>query len=344
MPSGSRRPCRFLLDPSTPNARGPNGEPLWWCACGQGTFSSARRLRLHIVAERLRSACLWLAGTAGVAAAGSLCCWAVYSGLWPVVAAAAVVCLLSWWWPVATTSRQQPAPAAPPAPTQPPAYDPSHAQCLRDDAFGATKRQSACLFARSAKLWGDRSTPEATTTEQRVVASLDAFCTFARESAARSLDGFVFEVPDGAVTLENHARSVLCVLCTLSDNDPSGSGCLADPEHVCGRTWSFRWDGRHFFVSSFGGCYPPSHPRHAFGSTSSSFVLVQPGESFTRWKTAPHKAAILRAFEARGSPVFYQGSPNAVQVVPPLGPGRGSERPALVRATHESLQASRAAG
>ena len=165
-------------------------------------------------------------------------------------------------------------------------------------------------------LWGGRS---GASPEQHVAASLEAFGIFARESAARALDGFVFEVAEGGgASLDEHARSVLLVLRALSDCDPSGNGgCLAEPEAVGGGTWSFRWAGRQFFVSSFGGCYPPRHPRHACGSRS-SFVLVQPSESFTRWRTASQKEAILHGFAARGCPVFYQGRRSAEMVVPPV--------------------------
>ena len=188
-----RRSCGFLLDASTPNARGPHGEAIWWCACGRGTFSSSTRLRAHIVGRRL----LYPVGVVIVALLGCR-----VASLW----AAALAAFATTWRLLASSQRLRGAPSQPSAAAdeQPLPYDALRAPCLR--SFSETKAHTPCPFARAAVLWGGRS---GASPEQHVAASLEAFGIFARESAARALDGFVFEVAEGGgASLDEHARHV----------------------------------------------------------------------------------------------------------------------------------------
>jgi hypothetical protein len=246
----------------------------------------------------------------------------------------------------ATTALRSRAATAPTATRSCPPYDPINAPCL--SSFDPIKSHALCPFAKRAKLWGGARV--AGTLEARVAASAQRFCEFARDSARIGVDGFVFEDDKTESTLASHAMSTLRVLVQLSALDPSGMGCLAQPGDVVGRTWRFRWNCRYFFVTSFGACYPPSHPRHTFGAQS-TFVLIQPGESFTRWRVTPSvKTRIYETFAARDCAVFYQKATSAQIIVPPIAPiiaeagpdGPNRTPPALVHAAQDFLRITRA--
>lgn len=169
-------------------------------------------------------------------------------------------------------------------------------------------------------MWGSNR-GDSLSTEENVVASIGAFSTFASKSSVLRIDAFVFEIvdADGDYSYEAHSRGVLRILRTLSDADPVRSGgCLADPRDLEGRTWHFNWNRKYFFVTTFGPCYPKEHPRHSFGSRL-TFVVLQPGESFTRWRVTPKiRHAIHDAYSRAGCPIFYSRLTNAGICVPPI--------------------------
>ena len=193
-------------------------------------------------------------------------------------------------------------------------YDPTDVSCLEN--FVETRRASLCPYAppqRSPriKLWGSHP--------KGVRGSLEAFDYFARNSREKEIDGFLFEDDTVDGSFEQHSRAISRILAVLESHDPQKAGTKATSRPD--RPWQFTWRGHSIFLASFSSCYPAEHPRHARGTTS-TFLLCQPAESFSRHSVTPEvRQRIHQAFERGNSRVFYATLKTGVIAVPPVTPG-----------------------
>mmetsp|Transcript_24499 Transcript_24499/g.39498 ORF Transcript_24499/g.39498 Transcript_24499/m.39498 type:complete len:186 (-) Transcript_24499:284-841(-) len=136
--------------------------------------------------------------------------------------------------------------------------------------------------------------------QQDVKASTRAFFDFANAS---DVDGFLFEIENTGNEWKSHGKAVYELLVALGKMDPTDLNVMKQP--LEGHTWRFRWDDKYFFVTTFAACYPSNHPRFAFGTEANSYVLFQPGSSFTRHKvTIPIRQAIKENFKRNGRPLY----------------------------------------
>lgn len=193
-PSPSRRDCRqssrmtarscgYMLPHSVPNACDLQGQPIWWCRCGE-TFKNNKRFRLHVALNSVgvgsqRIKC------AGAAILATLCGLVVPTlpAHWGAVSLATALAIALRVYVIDVAQRPTSYPGL--TPRERPRvtmttsrrlrqaeghvdYDASTAPCLR--AFRATKAQTLCPFARRATLWGGHHTPASL--EQNVAASV----------------------------------------------------------------------------------------------------------------------------------------------------------------------------
>ena len=168
---------RAVADERGEDARDLQGQPIWWCRCGE-TFKNGTRLRVRVALNSVgvgsqRIKC------AGAALLAALCGLVVITlpARWVAVSLAIFIALRVC---VVDVAQQRPTSGAARVtmPTSPRLrranqghvdYDASTAPCLR--AFGATKAQTVCPFASRATLWGGHHTPGASL-EQNVAASV----------------------------------------------------------------------------------------------------------------------------------------------------------------------------
>jgi len=179
-------------------------------------------------------------------------------------------------------------------------YDP--ANCLALQHFQPVVKNSRCLFAKAARVWGSRDYNENWSLEENVRASAPMFLQMLLRGDKEGLDGFVFEVrgdkfavsttssddhPNDNSSRGSHdddgdgggggsaraseggvyalADATRRVLCTLSDCDPKGEGS-ARKRYVGDKAWHFVFAGRPVFVTTFAACYAANHSRHAYGA------------------------------------------------------------------------------
>jgi hypothetical protein len=206
-------------------------------------------------------------------------------------------------------------------------YDPTTSATL--STFLPIQKQTYCLFAARARLWGFPPRLPAETLEALLLRSLPAFTLFA--SCQRNIDGMVFRFDADCSTLEVFALQVHAVLRFLSSHDPSNYDCMSK-SFVGKRGWRFSFAGEDFFVTTFAPCYDPSSSRFAFGAAH-GFILFQPYHSFvthyvgsdsvhTNWDNPTSVRDKIRCrFKQHGAEYVVPSDinqPTAWQIVQPL--------------------------
>lgn len=161
--------------------------------------------------------------------------------------------------------------------------------------FSSIKRQTPCIFARQAVLWGCRDWDDRLSIEENAKCSIPMLIKFFKlgrhpdllspEHKGKHLDGFLFEIrgrehcysPDACGLALNR------LLSTLSEYDPNGMHCL-QPRYrrlVGIASWHFYFANEPIFITTFFPGTPPNHPRHTFDAPQDSFfILLQPEFSF----------------------------------------------------------------
>lgn len=171
--------------------------------------------------------------------------------------------------------------------------------------FQEVRRQTHCLFAARAIVWGNdwQDNPSCSsdavdmklkgdalaTNVARCLPRFYRFCLEVRAGAA--LDGFVFEARGSGycVDLASFAQTVRLILEAISAADPAGMDCM-QKQKIGRRGWYFQFAREPLFITTFAPCYPCSHPRYQFDAyPDSCFVLFQPEESFYRHDLPPDR-------------------------------------------------------
>lgn len=170
--------------------------------------------------------------------------------------------------------------------------------------FNSIRLQTNCLFAASAKLWGNDWNEHASGKTSflqdlepallavNVALTLPRLLRFCLEVRAGSrLDGFVFEIRGSNYSSDLHrfSSTVKQVLSIISAADPSGIDCIGTTD-ITKRSWYFHFAKEPFFITTFAPFYSSSHPRYQFEQhIDSCFILLQPEESFLHHKLPPDK-------------------------------------------------------
>lgn len=143
------------------------------------------------------------------------------------------------------------------------------------------QEQTACPFARRAKLWGAPPHRDDQTFAGNVQNALPHLHSFTKAAHAEVLDGFLFCFPAECYGRgpDAVARTVAQLLSTLAAHDPVHPRALHRAD-ITQRSWRFTLAGEEYFVNVITQHYGADHPRHSHRSHDTSFVLLQPGTSF----------------------------------------------------------------
>lgn len=159
-------------------------------------------------------------------------------------------------------------------------YDPLG--CKTVQRFQPVVKNSRCLFAKSAKLWGSRDYDESKSIEDNVKSSVPMLLQMLLRGEEEGFDGFVIEVianPNICVNdVDEFANVVRRVLFAISDCDPAGERS-ARKNYVHTSAWHFVFAKFPIFVTTFAPCYGIDSSRHSYGADS-VFILLQPEYSF----------------------------------------------------------------
>jgi len=213
-------------------------------------------------------------------------------------------------------------------------YDPTN--CGSFQRFDLNLKNSDCLFAKKAIVWGSYPWDSHLSLEENVVKSIPALARFYEYGREQKLDGFVFEVQgiEYSRDVEIFGETVRRVMRVVGDNDPSDSPMnFIDGK----RGWRFAWNDHNTFVTTFAPCYHQNHARYPFNSSqefNSCWVLFQPEWSFGIHNIgADHpwddnkttvRQKIRQRFREVGRPYYVPPTrfyPMAPMIVPPLDIG-----------------------
>lgn len=189
-------------------------------------------------------------------------------------------------------------------------FDPTDNPVL--DRFSVLRKNSGCLYANTAKVWGAIEFKPDLTLEENVKACiapvLDAFVRAIRTDEPK-LDAVVIELPRGALAPKNPgvlpdepaspspehpalaskyedygssvprlANAIRRILLELSRLDPADSQFMKwSPDEFT--NWNLLFAGEAFFLTTFAPCYGSDHPRYGYESPS-AWLLLQPETSF----------------------------------------------------------------
>jgi FPC/CPF motif-containing protein YcgG len=169
------------------------------------------------------------------------------------------------------------------------AYDPQN--CLSFHRFQQLAKQSNCLFAKNAQLWGCLDFDGTQTLEtniQRLVPSLMKFVTLADEG--EKLDGFIIEIKgrDYCSDVTSFASTVKQTLEIIARHDPSGLNVMK-MKGISSPSWYYSFCTVPLFVTTFAPFYSQSHCRYMHTHTLPDladvcYILLQPEISFHHHK------------------------------------------------------------
>eukprot|EP00469_Lotharella_globosa_P019180 CAMPEP_0167815590 /NCGR_PEP_ID=MMETSP0112_2-20121227/3108_1 /TAXON_ID=91324 /ORGANISM="Lotharella globosa, Strain CCCM811" /LENGTH=356 /DNA_ID=CAMNT_0007715029 /DNA_START=6 /DNA_END=1076 /DNA_ORIENTATION=+ len=315
-----------------PQAVDAKGNKTYWCKCGAFVTQSPEALEVHVSAASERKfRRKILLGAGGVGALLSIR-WVSLQAL-PlltsssspttalltlVVLGALLACCCFFYYQRRNRSTLSSTPSTLYRKGKPipecPEFDPATAPSV--EAFRVVQKNTHCLFASKAKVWGGLACRKGYERED-TMRNLEAFKKF---SDAKDVDGFVLQITGTGDSWESHGKAVFSVLSVLGEYDPVDDGIMK--QNLRGYTWAFHWDSKYFFLTSFAGCYDSHHPRYTFGAGPHSFVMFQPGSSFSRHRiTKEIREAIQANFKKHGRPLYDSrtvGRHNATVAVLPL--------------------------
>ena len=155
-------------------------------------------------------------------------------------------------------------------------FDPSTAATL--NRFQKSMANTACPFARHARLWGAEEWRATRTFSHNVDLIVPTMISFTKAALLEGLDGFVVQIggQEHVDTMHGLSETFRHLLSALADRDPqTNPGLHGDIERP---GWQFQFNGLRLFVSVFSPLYPTGHSRR---SSTGTFVMFQPEESFT---------------------------------------------------------------
>jgi hypothetical protein len=201
-------------------------------------------------------------------------------------------------------------------------YNPAETEMLK--RFDSIKSQTQCLFAATSRLWSAPDWNPELSLEDNVLRCRDTLTKFIITARFEHLDGFVFEVPDNDAgeyggTVEAVGRVMKRILLALDSVDPGMERSME--QNLSRQSWQFTFNHQRIFITSFAPCYPPTNPRHAFGSKS-VWVLFQPEYSFSHHQIPPTRQPggirqrTRDAFEKAGRPYEIPTRRGALEMRP----------------------------
>jgi len=155
-------------------------------------------------------------------------------------------------------------------------YHPSDAPTLR--SFETIKRETACPYAKAARLWGAPPWDRDKSIEDNVSGLALPLRKFVYLQRWEILDGFVIEISDDRLvgdmkSLSRTLRSILKSLNLLDSFKPN----LFDRE-VKSSDWNFEFQGARMFLIVFSPLYDRESSRETYGERS-TFIMLQPQRS-----------------------------------------------------------------
>ena len=155
-------------------------------------------------------------------------------------------------------------------------YHPSDASTLR--SFETIQKETACPYAKAARLWGAPPWNPDKTIEDNVSGIVNPLEKFVHLQRWEILDGFVIEIPDDHLVgdikrLSRTLRSILKSLNLLDSFKPN----LFDRE-VKSSDWNFEFQGARMFLIVFSPLYDRESSRETYGEKS-TFIMLQPQKS-----------------------------------------------------------------
>ncbi|XP_041378215.1 uncharacterized protein LOC121390460 [Gigantopelta aegis] len=164
-------------------------------------------------------------------------------------------------------------------------YDAENAQSVTN--MDPIKRNTECIFAKTARIWGSPEWKEELTLEENVYRILPTFYQFTMLCEQLGLDMFVLELPGKlyGLDIEMFANAFRRTLKVMSDHDPKKVKCM-NRSYVGKKGWVFEFNRLTFFITTFAPFYPPTHSRHAHGCEH-CYVAFQPEISFAQHDLPP---------------------------------------------------------
>jgi len=186
-------------------------------------------------------------------------------------------------------------------------FNPTQNEVLQ--RFSVIKAKTACYFSQKAKIWGTPTWEPSLSVEENMEKCIPVLARFVETIKLKKfLDAIVIEAPGAQYGQSIAAVSNLLhrVCNVLSEKDPCGSRFM-DISPADFTAWSLTFGDEAFFVTTFAPCYSSSHPRYAYGATS-TFILMQPEISFLvhkipiDGKPGTPRFIIREAFKELGQP------------------------------------------
>jgi hypothetical protein len=123
--------------------------------------------------------------------------------------------------------------------------------------------------------------------------------------------GFAVRLPpEFSATVSDLSRTTALLLAELNRIDPAHSTCLRNDVGAVG--WKFDWAGEPMFLTAFGTCYPPDHPRYPYGFDHTYFFfqpdfVLRAHPSLINGKEEGSRARILASFNKHGMSYDNEG-------------------------------------
>lgn len=166
--------------------------------------------------------------------------------------------------------------------------------------FLPLKKQTPCLFARSAKLRGAPVWKHYLGIAENIELARPALSNFIADvkEGVHKIDGFVLQIhhddQDNVLSFAKAVREALMIMTSWSHEQSSSSSYTSKCFHydclkvnnIQSARWQFQILNLDIFVTAFSPCYPSNHPRYNAGIQDCAFILLQPMESFL-WKDLP---------------------------------------------------------
>jgi hypothetical protein len=179
--------------------------------------------------------------------------------------------------------------------------------------FSLIKNSTHCLFAKASQVLYAADWHPSLSLEENFLRSVPGLLTLSLDGEAAQLDGMVFYCPgEYGATVTALGDTMNRLLHLLNNYDPSARNVMHDPQ-LGRRGWKFHFNQTNFFITSFGPCYGPAHPRFSFGQDEWAFILFQPEFSFSRHQIgdlhSDIRVKIREAFAAHQRPFWCPRSP-----------------------------------
>jgi hypothetical protein len=174
--------------------------------------------------------------------------------------------------------------------------------------FRTVQRNSRCLFAKAATIWGCDEWNRSLSLEQNVAKSIPTLQQFLKRGEYEGLDGFLFEIRGQQYfrDIEAFGQTVRRALTSIADSDQKPYNCMRTPASINRKGWYFSFGSEPIFVTTFAPLYDKHSSRYMYldkrgrlpavkfaqspdqicdqsgGDYDSCFILLQPEYSFLR--------------------------------------------------------------